>query len=127
MKYIAIAVGGAAGALLRYSASGLAVYYFKGIFPWGTLIVNLSGAFLVGLSWGIFEGSLIDIHWRYFIFIGLLGGFTTFSSFCLENLNLMKSNETSAAMANILISNVGGLVLVFSGYMISKWLLTVLR
>ena len=127
MKYIAIAVGGAAGALLRYSASGLAATFHKGIFPWGTLIVNLSGAFVIGLCWGIFESVLIEAHWRSFILIGLLGGFTTFSTFCLENMQLFKSHETAAAMVNILVSNIGGLVLVFSGYMISKWILTIIR
>ncbi|MEA3503915.1 MAG: CrcB family protein, partial [Bacteroidota bacterium] len=81
IKYLYIAAGGATGTLLRYYISGLAHKIGTGIFPWGTVAVNLIGALLIGLSWGLFDRITIPANNRLFLFIGLFGGFTTFSTF----------------------------------------------
>ncbi len=119
-KYILLATGGAIGTLLRYSLSGLTYRVVDGTFPWGTLFVNLAGSFVIGLLWGIFEIENMTPNMRNFIFVGVLGGFTTFSSFTLESFNLFRDGEIRYAMSNILASNIIGLALVFAGFFISR-------
>jgi CrcB protein len=124
---IYIALGGAAGAILRYSVSGYTYKYFNGFFPWGTLAVNLLGCFAIGFLWNVFENSTSSPNTRAFIFIGILGAFTTFSTFGLESFNLLREGEIKYALLNILVSNIAGLALVFIGYIASKYLFTFLR
>ncbi len=89
-KYILLATGGAIGTVLRYSMSGLTYRMVNSVFPWGTIFVNLTGSFAIGLLWGVFEVQNISSNMRSFIFIGILGGFTTFSTYALESLNLFR-------------------------------------
>jgi CrcB protein len=127
LTIIYIAIGGAAGALLRYSISGYTYKYFNGFFPWGTLAVNLLGCFAIGFLWNIFENFAYSPNTRVFIFIGILGAFTTFSTFGLESFNLIREGEIKYAIINILVSNIAGLALVFIGYIASKYLFILLR
>ena len=113
-KFIILAAGGAIGTILRYSISGFTYRFFSGVFPWGTLAVNLTGSLIIGFLWGLFEIENISSNVRNFIFIGILGGFTTFSTFALESLNLFRDGEVKLALTNILASNILGIVLVFS-------------
>lgn len=115
--------GGALGTLFRYLIAGLPHKYSDTIFPWGTLLVNVSGAFLIGLIWGIFEERGISPHTRTFIFIGFLGGFTTFSTFALETMNLFKEGAVKLAFVNILANNILCIVLVFGGFFLARGLL----
>lgn len=124
MKILLLLGGGALGTLLRYFISGLPYKYSDTVFPWGTLLVNVGGAFIIGLIWGIFEERGISPHLRTFIFIGLLGGFTTFSTFALETMNLFKEGAIKLAFVNILANNVLSIVLVFGGFFLAKGLLT---
>lgn len=121
---LAIAFGGAAGALSRYSLSWFLFKHIKTFFPISTLAVNLIGAFLVGLLWGLFEHIRIPVSIRMFIFIGFLGSFTTFSAFALGNYEMLKDGKTGAAVINILITNIGTIGLVFLGMFISNWIVT---
>jgi len=117
LNIVSIAMGGAIGAIARYSLGGwLQQVSRSGIFPWGTLGVNLIGAFAIGVIWGISERFLLSPQVRLFLMVGVLGGFTTFSTFCLENLNLLRSGEIRLALWNIGLSNVLGLVLVYAGF-----------
>ncbi len=102
---LAIAAGGAAGALLRYWTS-LGVHYLLGRgFPYGTLTVNVAGSLLMGLLFVLFvERFNLGSEWRAAILIGLLGSFTTFSTFSIETLNLLEQGETLKALLNILLS-----------------------
>ncbi len=127
IKYILLATGGAIGTILRYSLSGLTYRMFNSVFPWGTIIVNLSGSFAIGLLWGYFEIQNISSNMRNFIFIGMLGGFTTFSTYALESLNLFRDGEIKMAMTNLLISNICGLLLVFAGFMLSKFIINLIK
>ncbi|HFQ92134.1 MAG TPA: fluoride efflux transporter CrcB [Chromatiales bacterium] len=102
---LAIAAGGAAGALLRYWTS-LGVHSLLGRgFPYGTLTVNVAGSLLMGLLFVLFVERLnLGSEWRAAILIGLLGSFTTFSTFSIETLNLLEQGETLKALLNILLS-----------------------
>ena len=102
---LAIAAGGAIGAVGRYLASiGIHRFADRG-FPWGTLTVNVVGSLLIGLVFvWLTERSVASPLWRAFLMIGLLGGFTTFSSFSLETLNLLQEGAAFRALGNVLLS-----------------------
>ncbi len=119
-RLLLIAAGGALGALLRYGVSGMRFSYLDGIYPWGTLTANMIGAFAIGLLWGFFENVQLSTEARSFIFIGVIASFTTFSTFGLETMNLFREGETKLAFANIIATNVVGLLLVFVGFMLAK-------
>jgi len=127
VKVAIIAFGGAIGAVLRYVISGFIHQHWKAIFPIGTLIVNLSGAFLIGFLWGIFEYSIVSHGMRTFIFVGILGAYTTFSTFCLENFSLFRDGEFTQAFLNILLSNILGIILVFAGFFVSKFITEIIK
>jgi fluoride exporter len=127
LRFFYIAFGGAAGALLRYWASGLVHRIGGSSFPWGTLSVNLIGSFLIGFLWGMFESVIVSQNARILIFIGLLGSFTTFSTFSLESFHLVRDGEYGLFIANILSSFVLGILLVFAGYFLSRLLFNVAR
>ena len=127
LNLVYVATGGAVGSLLRYSLSGMVQRASGSMFPWGTLSVNLAGSFVIGLLWGFFEVENLSPNVRNFIFIGVLGGFTTFSTFALENMNLFRDGEIKLAISNMLASNILGIALVFAGFFISKYLINLLR
>ena len=117
--YFWIAVGSALGGVARYWCSGLTTMLAGGAFPWGTLLVNVLGSLLIGFVATItgddgrmFAGSLA----RQFIMIGVLGGFTTFSTFSLQTLNLLNDGEWQQAGLNITASVVMCLVAVWLGH-----------
>jgi len=120
MKMLLAGAGGALGAVLRYIVSGLDYRFSGGVFPVGTLIVNLSGSLLIGFLWGLFEPAAVSSNVRVFVFIGILGGYTTFSTFALENFSLMRDGETNIALLNILFSNAGGILFVYAGYSLAR-------
>ena len=126
-KILLLIAGGAIGTLARYGISGLTHKVAEGVFPWGTLMVNLTGAFIIGLLWGLWETEKISSNVRTFVFIGILGGYTTFSSYALETLNLFRDGETKLALINILASNFLGLLLVFLGFIAAKGLISLIR
>ncbi len=117
-KIILVLLGGALGSLVRYSVSEFMQKYSDGTFPLGTLIVNLAGCLLIGLIWGIAEQGNISVNLRTFIFIGLLGGFTTFSAFSVETMNLFRDNEIRLGIINILANNVLGILLTVGGFVL---------
>ncbi len=122
-----LACGGAIGTMLRYTLSGLTYRAFEGMYPWGTLAVNLAGCLVIGFLWGFSEIEDISSNLRSFVFIGVLGGFTTFSTFALESFHLFRDGEVKFAVSNILVSNVLGIILVFIGFFLSKHLVNLLR
>ncbi|MDX2442581.1 MAG: fluoride efflux transporter CrcB [Bacteroidales bacterium] len=127
MKVLLLLAGGAIGTLARYSLSGLAHKIYDGVFPLGTLVVNLAGSLLIGLLWGLLDTGSLSTHTRAFIFIGIFGGFTTFSTYTLESLNLFKDGDIKLAVINILANNILGLLLVFIGFVSARGLLNVFR
>jgi fluoride exporter len=127
MRILLIGIGGAIGAILRYIVSGLDYKYSNGIFPVSTLVVNLAGSLIIGFLWGLFEVAAVSPSLRMFLFIGILGGFTTFSTFALENFNFIRDGELNIALLNILLSNVLGVLLVFAGFALAKAAINVFR
>jgi len=118
-----IAGGGAIGAVLRYGAS-LGVYSLLGRgFPYGTLFVNVTGSLLMGLlSIAMLERFNVGPEWRAAILVGLLGSFTTFSTFSIETLNLLEQGDVMRAMANIAFSVIVCLIAVWMGISLGRQL-----
>jgi CrcB protein len=111
MKFIYLAIGGITGTFARYFMAG-AVYGLLGTrFPYGTLIVNLSGCFIIGILTTVAENKfLLNPNLRVLLMIGFCGAFTTFSTFMLETSNLIKDGETMRALMNVLLSVVAGFI-----------------
>lgn len=126
-KLILLAGGGAIGTLGRYAVSGIAQRHFGISFPYGTLAVNLFGSLLIGLLWGLFDYYNLSSGTRIFLFIGILGSFTTFSTFMLENLNIFRNGEIKLALLNILANNLLGLICVFLGFAVMRELISWIR
>jgi CrcB protein len=122
MKILFVLLGGSLGALSRYGVSLLAVKLFGVKFPWGTLIVNLSGCFLIGLAfaWGERGFGIMNPSVRLFFMTGFLGALTTFSTFGLEIVTALQEGRYLVAVANILANNVVGIALVFSGMVVGR-------
>ena len=127
LKFVLLLVGGALVSLSRYLVSGITHKYISGTFPWGTLMVNATGALIIGICWGLFELKDISPQTRMFVFIGFLGGYTTFSTFALETMNLVRDGDIKRAAFNMLANNLLAIVLVFAGYFLSKGLITSLK
>ncbi|MBI5788156.1 MAG: fluoride efflux transporter CrcB [Candidatus Schekmanbacteria bacterium] len=120
LRFIVIGAGGAIGTLLRYKIGGLDCRFSSGVFPINTLVVNVSGSFLIGFLWGVVDRFAVSSNLRLFIFIGVLGGYTTFSTFSLETFKLMRDGEYRTAMMNVALSVILSVGAVFLGYLGSK-------
>ena len=101
-----IFVGAGCGGVLRYWISNICYWFLGRQFPYGTLIVNVSGCFLMGLLFALLIDKIggIGPQLRSLLLIGLLGGYTTFSSFSIETLNLFENGALLAGITNILLS-----------------------
>ena len=119
ITYLWIAMGGAIGSVARYGFSGLFANWFGQSFPWGTMIVNVSGSFVIGF-FNTLTGPdgrvLASPDFRQFFMIGICGGYTTFSSFSLQTLNLVQEGEWAGAGLNIGASVAMCLVAVWLGH-----------
>ncbi|MFQ6609282.1 MAG: fluoride efflux transporter CrcB [Fidelibacterota bacterium] len=119
-----VGFGGFIGAVSRYLTSGLVTRYMKHGFPWGTIVVNFLGCFLLG----IFTGFIIEKNYSWplqeFFVIGILGGFTTFSAFGLETFQMLKIGALNTAAVYVFISLATGLTAVGIGLLLSRNLIT---
>jgi len=122
-----IGIGGAIGTILRYVMGGLDYRFSGGVFPISTLVVNVTGSFMIGFLWGIVDRFSFSPNTRMFVFIGILGGYTTFSTFSLETFNLMRDGEYRIALMNMFSSVILSVGAVFLGYVASKTLLSVYK
>jgi CrcB protein len=113
---VAIGIAGAAGALARYGLEGLVVRRASTSFPWGTFVVNVTGAFVLGFVLTLMTEQLTTASWvRSAIAIGFLGAYTTFSTLTYESYRLLEDGAVALAAANILGSSAAGLVAVYLG------------
>ena len=116
MTVIGIAVAGALGALARYGVEGVVSNRWPGAFPWGTFVVNVTGAFLLGFLFVLLtERFTIDAWARSALTIGFLGAYTTFSTLSFETYRLIEDGAVGLAVANSLGSLAAGLVAVYLG------------
>ncbi len=120
-KLFLIGLAGFVGTLARYGLSGVVAKRYGETFPLGTLAVNLIGCFLVGLLFYLMqERFLVNQNVRTIVLIGLLGGFTTFSSLGLQTFTLLQDGEFGFAALNLAASNFFGLLLVWAGYNLAR-------
>lgn len=120
-KLLVVGIGGFAGAISRYLVSGLAHRFFDGRFPYGTLLVNLIGCFVIGLTMYLVQSrGLFSSNVRLFLTIGLLGSFTTYSTFAYETFEMLLDQRFLAAFSNILIHLAVGLGAVWIGMSIGQ-------
>ena len=123
MAYLWVAIGGALGSVGRFWLNGMVSRNFGETFPWGTIIVNVTGSFVIGIiaALAMPEGRLDSPSRAFvtqFLMIGICGGYTTFSSFSLQTLNLLRDREWLYAGGNILFSILFCLLAVALGYLV---------
>jgi CrcB protein len=122
MIYVWVALGGALGSVARFGCTGVMARLAGTAFPWGTLLVNATGSFAIGVLAGLMTAdgrTLVAGDARAFLMVGVLGGFTTFSSFSLETLVLAREGAWGAAAANVVASVVICLIAVWLGYLLA--------
>jgi fluoride exporter len=118
-----VCVGGFLGSGARYGLNGWVAHRFGETFPWGTLTVNVVGSFAVGVLYfacGPDSPVIVSATTRQFVLAGILGGFTTFSTFSIQTLNLLKDGELGAACGNAIGSVVLGLIAAFLGDAVAR-------
>ncbi|MCX6136080.1 MAG: fluoride efflux transporter CrcB [Ignavibacteriales bacterium] len=121
IKYLYIGLGGGVGSMCRYGFSRLLYRILGDAFPYGTLAVNVLGCFIIGFAMTVFEERfLVQPNMRLFITIGILGGFTTFSTFSFETVALLRSGDATMAAANALLSLFGCLAATWGGMIVAK-------
>ncbi|MCD6516589.1 MAG: fluoride efflux transporter CrcB [Candidatus Aminicenantes bacterium] len=123
LRLIYIGAGSAIGGVLRYVVTGATHRVFSGEFPSGTMVINLSGSLIIGFLWGMFEAAAVSRDVRMFFLIGVLGSFTTFSTFSLENMNLFLNREYGYFLMNIFVTVILGIAVVFIGFSLSRQML----
>ena len=118
ITYLWIALGGALGSVARYALSGAVARMVGETFPWGTIIVNVTGCFVIGVlavTTGPEGRVLTPPDVRQFLLIGVCGGYTTFSSFSLQTLNLIRGGELAGAAGNVGVSVIACMAAVWIG------------
>ena len=121
-KLLYMSLAGALGTLARYGLSGVVQRWTTPSFPWGTTAVNLLGCFIFGFVWELTsERFSISGELRICILIGFLGAFTKFSSFIFESGKLLADGELLIGIGYMLIQNVFGLALFFTGLVLARW------
>ena len=121
LTYLWIAIGSALGGMARYACSrGVALRYGE-TFPWGTLLVNVSGSFIIGLIAAVAGPDsrfVVSPNIRNFLMVGICGGYTTFSSFSLQTLELIRNRDLAEAFGNVVLSVAACMAAVALGYIV---------
>ncbi|MGH2645420.1 MAG: fluoride efflux transporter CrcB [Chitinophagaceae bacterium] len=116
-----VGAGGAVGSIARFLSQQLIVRYYPSSFPWGTLVVNVLGCFIIGVIYALGErGNLLSPEMRILLATGFCGGFTTFSSFAYENISLLKDGELLYTFIYIASSIIIGFLAAYLGVLLVK-------
>ena len=118
LTWIVVASGGALGCMARHGLNHLIHQHWPLMrFPAATLIVNLLGCCVIGALAGLIASGQLPMRtqWREFVFVGILGGFTTFSTFGLDTITLLRTGDVTQAFSNVVVQVVGGLAAVYAG------------
>ena len=117
MTWVGVVFGGALGTLLRFALGGWVQHASGGTFPWGTFAINVLGALAIGaLAAYADRGAALPAAWRIGLQVGVLGGFTTFSTFGLETFRLLQDGDWGRAALYVAGTNALGILAVFAGY-----------
>jgi len=122
MRYLLlIELGGGLGSMARYLCQRWMAIYYPHSFPFGTLIVNIAGCFLIGILWGLsLRPNGMNEGWRLFLMTGICGGFTTFSAFSMESLQLLRAEKTGLFMLYVVCSVILGLVATLAAFRLTQ-------
>lgn len=127
LVYLSIALGGALGAVGRYALAGWVHAWLGSSFPWGTLVVNVAGSTLLGLVLGTLDQVPVSVAARAFVTIGVLGAFTTFSTFSYESVALLRDGEWRLAVPYIGASLGAAFIGLALGLVVSEAILEAMR
>jgi len=121
LEILAIALGGAFGALARFGLTNLGTQLMGAHFPWGTLAVNVIGSFAIGLLFiALVEKNLLPMAWRSALIVGFLGAMTTFSTFSLHTVHMIQEGRIMEAMGYVLSSVFACLLATFAGLLLGR-------
>jgi fluoride exporter len=120
-RYLAVISGAAVGGLLRYVVASAIIARFPGKFPLGTLAVNITGCFLIGLAMTVLtERVNPHLNWGLFLVTGVLGGYTTFSTFGWETFQAVKQGQPGLGLLNVMLSVLAGYLAVWLGVVLGR-------
>jgi CrcB protein len=126
--WLYVGLGGFAGTLTRYALGGVVQRWTGSVYPWQTLLINVTGSFLLGflVRYALGAGD-VRPEWRAALTTGFCGGYTTFSTFAYESARLIEDREWLALSSYILLSVVGALIATFAGFAMADWVLRIQR
>lgn len=122
MAYLWISLGAVVGAGARYFLSGYIAKVVASSFPYGTLLINVSGSLVLGFFLVTSERILLDSRWRFLIAIGFCGSYTTFSGYAFETFALLEQGQWRLVAGNVIASNLLCLASVVAGAALARWL-----
>ena len=123
LAWVAVALGGALGSVARHGVNRFVLHHWPSLrFPAATLAVNVLGCFIVGFLAGMVATGRLPMRaqWREFVFVGILGGFTTFSAFGLDTITLIRAGDARSALANVLLHLVVGIGAAYLGFVVGE-------
>ncbi len=126
-KIILIFIGGGLGSTARYYLSDFLQKFANIIFPIGTLGVNALGGLIIGIIWAFVEITGVPRSIRFFLITGFLGGFTTFSTYSLETMQLLRDKEYFYLGSNILLNNAFAIIGTIVGFLATRWIINLIR
>src|SRR5271170_3546279 len=123
MGVLFVALGGAIGSTVRYLVSGWFAARFGPVFPYGTFVINVTGSFIIGLFLAFAQDRVtLSPYWRLFFAVGVLGGYTTFSTFEYESVRLLQNGEMLLAAGYVVGSVVIGAIGTVAGIAVGTWI-----
>lgn len=120
MNVLLVAIGAAIGGVARYLIGGWLASLLGPDFPWGTVFVNVTGSFVIGVVLILVQGGALPAGARPFVAVGILGGYTTFSTYSYETLELIIDGNYEVAVINVFVQLVLGLIGVYLGVVLGR-------